>query len=449
MRVNKSWKLDPILRKLANKTSSFCNIAKRIVFRLRSSKLLRKIERKFSQNRRRFGASKRYLFVDVTYVMGCDYKTGVQRVVRAITLELLKLKLQKLTIKPVYLSDSGCRWHYRYANSWTNQLIGKVDQRFNNKEIQTNPGDVLLIADLTLTTMVEAQRHGLYEELRTAGVDIAGIVYDILPLQLPTYFPAIAAKNHRDWLIAMATISSQFLCISKAVAEETKAWLWEHQPKSLESLKVDWFHLGADIEQSQPSLGLPDNLEVLKSQLTGHCNFLMVGTVEPRKGHRQVVAAFDQLLEEGHPFNLVIVGKEGWMMEDLAMHMQHSKHREQGLFWFSAASDEFLAWLYQHCQCLIGASEGEGFGLPLIEAAMNKMPLLIRDIPVFKEVAGEGAAYFSSTEPERLATAIKSWEKLFKLGHHPDSSRVKWITWKDSAQQLLIKMNPYFTNKKL
>ena len=45
---------------------------------------------------------------------------------------------------------------------------------------------------------------------------------------------------------------------------------------------------------------------------------------------------------------------------------------------------------------LVAPSRGEGFGLPLIEAAQHKLPIFARDIPVFREVAGENAFFFQS-----------------------------------------------------
>ena len=43
----------------------------------------------------------------------------------------------------------------------------------------------------------------------------------------------------------------------------------------------------------------------------------MVGTVEPRKGHRQALAAMELLWTDDVDANLVIIGKKGWMMDDL------------------------------------------------------------------------------------------------------------------------------------
>ncbi len=64
--------------------------------------------------------------------------------------------------------------------------------------------------------------------------------------------------------------------------------------------------------------------------------------------------------------------------------------------------------MYDAAQCLLAASEAEGFGLPLIEAAQHGLPVMARDIPVFREVAGDHAFYFDGTDPEHLADAIRT-----------------------------------------
>jgi glycosyltransferase involved in cell wall biosynthesis len=121
----------------------------------------------------------------------------------------------------------------------------------------------------------------------------------------------------------------------------------------------------------------------------------MVGTLEPRKGHQQALAACEQLWADGVDANQVIVGKQGWMVEALVERMTHHAELNRRLFWLDGISDEFLEQVYAASACLIAASYGEGFGLPLIEAAQHKLPIVARDIPVFREVAGSHAHYFS------------------------------------------------------
>jgi glycosyltransferase involved in cell wall biosynthesis len=98
----------------------------------------------------------------------------------------------------------------------------------------------------------------------------------------------------------------------------------------------------------------------------------------------------------------------------------------------------------------MAASECEGFGLPLIEGAQHKLPIIARDIPVFREVAGDHAFYFKGKEPTDLANAVKEWLKLYKSGQHPKSDGMPWLTWKQSTEKLLdiILLGQWYTGWK-
>ena len=186
-----------------------------------------------------------------------------------------------------------------------------------------------------------------------------------------------------------------------------------------------------------PTCGLPDDASRVLAQLAARPSFLMVGTIEPRKGQAQAFAAFEQLWAESLDANLVIVGKQGWNVGNLVELLCNHPERGSRLFWLEGISDEYLEKVYAASTCLIAASEGEGFGLPLIEAAQHKLPIIARDIPVFREVAGEHVYYFSGKEPLDLAMAVREWLVLYRSGHHPKSDDMTWLTWKQSAQQLL------------
>ena len=135
--------------------------------------------------------------------------------------------------------------------------------------------------------------------------------------------------------------------------------------------------------------------------------------------------------------NLVIVGRNGWTMDRLAETLHHHPEKGKRLFWLEGISDEYLEKVYAASTCLIAASEGEGFGLPLIEAAQHKLPIIARDIPVFHEVAGEHVFYFSGKEPGDLAKAVREWLALYQSGRHPKSEGMPWLTWKQSARQMM------------
>jgi glycosyltransferase involved in cell wall biosynthesis len=96
-----------------------------------------------------------------------------------------------------------------------------------------------------------------------------------------------------------------------------------------------------------------------------------------------------------------------------------------------------LEKIYGASSCLIAASYGEGFGLPLIEAAQHGLAIIARDLPVFREVAGEHAFYFSAQEGHDLATEIKAWLELRAKQQEPASRGMPFMTWAQSARQLV------------
>jgi len=80
---------------------------------------------------------------------------------------------------------------------------------------------------------------------------------------------------------------------------------------------------------------------------------------------------------------------------------------------------------------------GEGFGLPLIEAAAHGLPVIARDLPVFREVGGEHAWYFSGNNALRMCAAIEQWLALHADGQAPASIGMRRLSWAESTQQLL------------
>lgn len=83
------------------------------------------------------------------------------------------------------------------------------------------------------------------------------------------------------------------------------------------------------------------------------------------------------------------------------------------------------------------ASEGEGFGLAVVEGARHGKPLILRDIPVFREIAEDHAFYFDGFEPESLAISIEMWLQSYTTGTAPSSEGIKCLTWGESAKMLL------------
>jgi glycosyltransferase involved in cell wall biosynthesis len=376
--------------------------------------------------------AKPMVYVDVSAIIKQDDRTGIQRVTRAICSELINNPHPLVDIELVYTSPDDSEF-YR-----ANELIDKISKagrsNFDDEMVVFCAGDILLFLDLHPAVAISHRQKTQF--LRNKGVLVYHIVHDILPELRPEFFwPELCSEFH-EWLLAVSN-SDGAICVSRTVADELAEWLKNNGPRRLRPFEISWSHNGADIENSMPTRGLPNDASQILSQLSARPSFLMVGRMEPRKGHAQIVAAFENLWADGIDASLVIVGKQGWNMDEFINRLRHHPELGRRLFWLEGISDEFLELIYVTCTCLIAASEGEGFGLPLIEAAQHKLPIIARDIPVFREVAGNHAFYFSGKEPLDLAGGVKEWLALYRLGKYPKSDGMTWLTWKESAERLL------------
>ena len=378
----------------------------------------------------------RQLLIDVTELQARDGKTGIQRVVRSLLIALMSEPPSGLVVAPVYYADDG---RYRYANRFLQAFAGH--EAAPDELVDFGAADVYLGLDfnVAITPMAE----GLYRALSRRGVRLCFVVYDILPLSRPHWWPPEMSPNFERWLRSLASVADDICCISAAVADEVSHWLDLNGVKGRYAKPaIRHFHLGADLANSAPTRGWPEGYHAARAALdNGAPTFLMVGTIEPRKGHAEVLEAFDRLWAAGHVMNLVVVGKEGWMVDDTLARFRSHDRLGDGFFWFDTASDECLEDLYTGASCLIAASEGEGFGLPLIEAARHGVPMMVRDIPVFREVAGESAYYFGGPESEGLAERVLAWLALKEQGNAPSPHDMKWNTWSESAAQLIEVLN--------
>ena len=172
-------------------------------------------------------------------------------------------------------------------------------------------------------------------------------------------------------------------------------------------MALGYFYPGADLVATQPSSGLPEKASAQLRAMQKTPTFVMVGTVEPRKGHALVLDAFERLWSEGVDADLVIVGRHGWMSDSLAARLKTHPQAGKRLSWLEQASDEYLEKIYDVSVALIAASAAEGFGLPLVEASQRGLPVIARDIPVFREVSGDYPTYFDGGDITSLTMALR------------------------------------------
>ena len=163
--------------------------------------------------------------------------------------------------------------------------------------------------------------------------------------------------------------------------------------------------------------------------------FLMVGTLEPRKNYALALDTLERLWNEGFDIKLVIVGKLGWMMDDFMQRVESHQENQKRLFVYTKVSDDELSAFYRSARALLFLSKGEGFGLPLLEAAEADTPIVCSDLPIFHEIAGSHATYVSIDDAERLKSQLQAW--LEGDITPAQSSAIQRLSWQESAEMLV------------
>jgi len=315
------------------------------------------------------------------------------------------------------------------ARSYSQTLMGRTPEC--HVPLVVKPGDILLMLDANWDSYPIFAKS-LFPLVRSAGGSIVSCAYDTIPVSHPHFFERPLRYMFRRWF-KQAVIESDLLISISAAARDAVA---EKIKKMRPDLPVHFFHLGADFQSND----VPSQTNLIPTQ--SGARFLMVGTIEPRKGHATVLATFEELWQHGSPDHLVLVGARGWMMDEFLKRLENHPELGKRLHVFHNADDELLHSAYKECDALIAASLIEGFGLPLIEAARAGKKLIVSDIPAFREICGEQAIYFTPGRSDELGKILAAYPQA---GYGETS--IEWLTWDESAEMLVNRIVRQFRHK--
>jgi len=109
------------------------------------------------------------------------------------------------------------------------------------------------------------------------------------------------------------------------------------------------------------------------------------------------------------------------------------------LVFHGGVSDEEYATLLDSATALVNASRNEGFGIPLVESMSRGTPVIVSDIPVFREVGEDVALYFGADDPSAFATQVRALEAPAEWASRSTASRDRaaHYSWDASAAALL------------
>lgn len=244
--------------------------------------------------------------------------------------------------------------------------------------------DVLINLDLaTTTSFIE-----IAKERRKRSLPVVSVVHDVLPLTNPEWFMPEVQFGFRLFIQQMLFTSDVIVVTSSEVRSNLEALEWK-----FDGIVVT-LPLGSTHAQREPAVLPPSQISAM-----------YVSTVAPRKGHSRLLDAFDLLREGGHDVDLTLVGKAGWLSDDLFARIQNHPDFGGRLRWLTNADDAEVKALAARCNVGVIPADGEGFGMFLEEALTLGLKVVASNIPVFTERAQDNV-FFSELTPKSLAATL-------------------------------------------
>jgi glycosyltransferase involved in cell wall biosynthesis len=238
-----------------------------------------------------------------------------------------------------------------------------------------------------------------------AGFGLAFVSYDPIPLLFPEFYWAPTAEGFRRFFHRIVPMADIVIVTARQVAADIARYCDEH---ALRVPEMRAFRPGCDLAGLQPAGDTK-----LPAGLVPGRYACFVSTIEPRKGHRLLLSTWRRLRAAGIPqaqdFKLVLVGRRGWLVDDLVRDIETDPDFGNNLLVLSDVSDGELAALYRNAAFGLYPSLYEGYGLPVVEMFQNGKAVIASSGGALKEVVGGFSPCLDPRDEEAWFATMRDW----------------------------------------
>ena len=389
------------------------------------------------------------IYIDVTNLLAINFLTGIQRVVREVTIRLLKDN--SLSVVPF-------SWE---INDKKLSLINTEDflECFDSGKLQkekisvTQQIDIESISHQDIFFDLDAvwnqnvhSRAEVYPILKRLGTKIITYIHDIIPITHPQYCHENTLLNFMSrYLTAVLNYSDMVITSTNAVLKQVNE-LCTNLGLPQKAGRVSW--LGADFKVT--ALKKEKVSDIAKHIVDKGKYILVVGTIEPRKNHKLLLDSYDKKLSE-LGVNLVFAGRRGWNIDEFMNRVERHPKYGNGLYNLEGQNDETIKYLYENAFVVAFPTFDEGFGLPMVEALQHGSVVVASDIEVLREVGGEYSKYFNPNSPDEFIKLIETYLADSELYEKQRNLAKKYvpITWNEVSEKISGFVSELKNEKKL
>lgn len=257
-------------------------------------------------------------------------------------------------------------------------------------------------------------------------------VHDLIIYEHPEWFPG--GLSDYFWRHSLVPKSIKRASRVIAVSQATKTQIV--QQFNISRNKISVIYEGVTTKQSGNNVSAQGS-EALKKKIGSDKFLLYVGTIEPRKNLTRLIEAFKVIAPRFPRLKLVLAGKFGWKYNSSLASANGLESRVIFTDYVSAAQKD---WLYSTALGFVYPSLAEGFGLPVLDALVNKVPVLTSQTSSLPEVASAAAVYVDPMSVKNIAAGLAkliSDENLRRRLINQGLVQAEKFSWANAAQQTL------------
>jgi glycosyltransferase involved in cell wall biosynthesis len=236
-------------------------------------------------------------------------------------------------------------------------------------------------------------------------------IMDLAFLRYPKDFRQQDLKQLKFWTEHSVRQAAHILAISEATKRDLVSLY------GIDEAKITVTYPGYDWERFKSAswrIGFKNKAgEKVESKYGISGKYLIyVGTLQPRKNVVRLVEAFAQIRGAYPDLHLVIVGKKGWLYDDIFQTVQKLELQDRVIFTGYVPDEEMPALISQARACVL-PSLYEGFGIPVVEAMACGVPVVVSQVSSLPELAGEAGIYIK--DPNSVASIAQGLQQVLKL----------------------------------
>lgn len=384
---------------------------------------------KLSPHRAVSNKGRKQLVLDLGRLYINNFDTGIERRIFKYIEEIEKIESSlEFTLRVAYFDKEKNKFFY--AGNFLRHYFPKSVYADDVGEIKFNSGDVVLISSLYGYVSKTLEFLSKINNITTSI-----IIDDIIPITHKRLLHNSNSKRYERDLISALCLSDKIISVSRSAMEEITTYAKKN--RICTKCEFEYCYNGADFTESYI-----DQYNLFSKDFV----ILSVGTIEKRKGYIFAIKVLEYLVDNLGiaDVKLIIVGRNlgdtKTYKEIISSHLY-----KKNLIIFEDCTDQQLLGLYKRADLLFNASYAEGFGLPLIECQRYtdyKLPMLVRALPVFKEICAEAAEYFYSDDVIEVATQLASMIDMIRNNnYYIDKSKMMVpFSWRENALEITKKV---------